>query len=269
VTAPDETPSFFSRERVLGGSPARRATTLLLAIEGRTARRAERARQAMATYLTPHVEEEKEREFLAALADARRPIRISAQDLERHAPAWAALLPADPESVAAVAALIGQKYDFRRGDARGISRALRLEEPAVAAAFERQRGEPIASIFAPSLPLAEQARWARARATRALESLPPFWTAFALTLSETVGASVLALPIAFAIAGPAAAVAMLVVLGVINVLTLAGLVEAITRTGKMRYGSSYFGRLVGEYLGRSGRPRCRSRCWPATPSRWW
>ena len=89
----------------------------------------------MATYLTPRVQEEREREFLAALADARHPISISAQDLERHAPAWAPLVPADPESAAALAARIGDKYRFRRGDAIAIADTLRLHDPAVAAAY--------------------------------------------------------------------------------------------------------------------------------------
>ena len=90
------------------------------------------------------------------------------------------------------------------------------------------------------------------RLSRRLESLPPFWLAFTLTLTETVGGGVLALPIAFAGFGPAGAIVLLVVFGVLNMLTVAALVESITRDGRMRYGNSYLGRLIGDYLGRPG-----------------
>jgi amino acid permease len=85
-----------------------------------------------------------------------------------------------------------------------------------------------------------------------LESLPPFWTAFALTLTETVGVGILALPIALARVGPAAGLVLLVVLGLVNVLTIAAMAESITRTGSVRYGNAFFGRVVGEYLGGLG-----------------
>jgi hypothetical protein len=52
--------------------------------------------------------------------------------------------------------------------------------------------------------------------------------------------------------GPLGAVILIAVFGAVNVLTVAALAEAITRTGTMRYGSAYFGRLVGEHFGRSG-----------------
>jgi hypothetical protein len=38
----------------------------------------------------------------------------------------------------------------------------------------------------------------------------------------------------------------------VNILTIIGIVEAITRNGNMRYGTAYFGRLVGDYLGKPG-----------------
>ena len=40
--------------------------------------------------------------------------------------------------------------------------------------------------------------------------------------------------------------------GVLNTLTVAALVESITRDGRMRYGDAFFGRLIGDYLGRPG-----------------
>ena len=82
-----------------------------------------------------------------------------------------------------------------------------------------------------------------------IESLPPFWTAFALTITETVGAGTLALPIAFATVGPLAGVILLVLLGLINLVTVAYLAEASARNGSIRYGSAFVGRLVQDYLG--------------------
>jgi amino acid permease len=85
-----------------------------------------------------------------------------------------------------------------------------------------------------------------------LENLPPFWTAYALTVTATVGAGILALPIALAGIGPIAGVIQLLVLGLVNILTITGYAEAITRDGNIRYGSGFLGRLVGDYLGKTG-----------------
>jgi amino acid permease len=84
-----------------------------------------------------------------------------------------------------------------------------------------------------------------------LEGLPPFWTAFALTLTEIVGGGVLALPIALAHVGPLAGVVLLIVFGLVNVLTIAFMAEAITRSGAIRYDNAFLGRMVADYLGRS------------------
>ena len=45
---------------------------------------------------------------------------------------------------------------------------------------------------------------------------------------------------------------VLVVFGRVNIVTIAALIEAITRTGSMRYGTAYFDRLVSDHLGRLG-----------------
>jgi hypothetical protein len=76
------------------------------------------------------------------------------------------------------------------------------------------------------------------RLANGLERMPPFWTAFSLALTETVGGSVLALPIALAGVGPIPGVVLLVILGLVNILTIAGIVEAITRNGNIRYGTA-------------------------------
>lgn len=87
---------------------------------------------------------------------------------------------------------------------------------------------------------------------RRVESLSPFWTAFSLTLTETAGAGILALPIALAGVGPLPGLIILFVLGGINVLTVAGMAEAVVRSGAIRDGDAFVGRLVSEYLGRTG-----------------
>lgn len=92
--------------------------------------------------------------------------------------------------------------------------------------------------------------WARLAAR--LEALPPFWMAFAFTLTETVGASVLALPIALAGVGPLVGVVLILVLGLVKIVTIAALSEAMTRSGSVRRGNAYFGRVVADYLGNVG-----------------
>lgn len=242
----------FSRDQLLGGMPARRASTLLFAIESRTALLVAKERRAMATFETERSEVEKEGAFMAALAEGRDlPLKPTIQDLDRHAADWADLLPPDAEGRAAILKKIADKYGLP-GQATGIRRVLGAADAAVTAAFQRQANVTVESFAAAPLRAGERWRWFRSRAAARLENLPPFWLAFALTLTETVGGGILALPIALAGFGLWAAVALLVAFGLVNVLTVAALVEGITRNGNMRYGSSYFGRLVGDYLGRPG-----------------
>jgi len=113
-------------------------------------------------------------------------------------------------------------------------------------------GESIDTIFATASGTTESIRWAWTRLGNRVDSLPPFWTAFGLTLTETVGAGYLALPIVLAGIGPLAGVVILLVLGLVNVLTIAFLSEALTRNGSIRYGSAFIGRLARDYLGRLG-----------------
>jgi amino acid permease len=246
-----EDAQVFSRANVMGGMPARRSGTLLYAIENRTALLAARARRAMARFETEQTTAEKERLFFGALADGRNPPnppRI--QDLERYAHRWASLVPDDPELRAAVLARIVDKYGLppRARDIRG---ALGAGDGAVLDAYRRQTGADIDAVVAPQS-VAERFRWWRSGLSRRLENLPPFWLAYALTLTETVGGGILALPIAFAGFGPVGAAVLLVIFGVVNALTIAALVESITRNGNMRYGNAYFGRLIADYLGRPG-----------------
>ncbi len=82
-----------------------------------------------------------------------------------------------------------------------------------------------------------------------LKNLPPFWIAFALTLTETVGAGTLALPIAFATVGPLVGVGLLVILGLINLMTVSYLAEVSARSESVRTGNGFIGKLVEDYLG--------------------
>lgn len=245
--------NFFSRDELLEGMPARRASTLWFAIESRSAQLARRDRQVGAYYLTEQTEAEQEHAFLHALAQGRQPPQaLTIQDLERYAPLWAPLVPEEAALRAAAAQLAGSKYRFRETDVPGLRAALGLDTPGVQAAFQRLYGLPLGSIYAPALSARETLRWGWARLRNRLEALPPFWTAFALTLTETVGAGIMALPIALAGLGPMGGVLVLAVLGLVNCLTIAGLSEAIVRNGNLRYGKSYFGRLVRDYFGPPG-----------------
>ena len=244
---------FFSREELLNGLPARRAGTILFAIESRTAYLAAQSRQAAARYVPPKTAEAHEQAFLQALAQGRDlPFQPRIQDLERYAPQWAALVPDNPGVQAAIAHLLAQEYTFTSQRVPALRQALGLDEAAVQAAYRRNYNQPLQTIFAPRLLFKEQLRWRWAGLAQWLEDLPPFWTAYALTVTETVGAGILALPIALAGVGPIAGVIQLLVLGLVNILTITGNAEAITRNGSMRYGTSYLGRLVGDYLGKTG-----------------
>jgi hypothetical protein len=244
---------FFSREELLNGLPAHRAGAILFAIESRAAYLAAQSRQAAACYVLPRTAEAREQAFLQALAQGRDlPFQPRIQDLERYAPQWAALAPDNPGVQATIAHLLAQKYTFTSQRVPALRQALGLDDEAVQAAFRRNYDQPLQTIFASSLSPKEQLRWRWASLAQRLETLPPFWTAYALTVTETVGASILALPIALAGVGPIAGVIQLLVLGLVNILTITSNAEAITRNGKIRYGSSFLGRLVDDYLGKTG-----------------
>ncbi len=250
---PADESAMFSRDELLGGLPARRASTLLFAIESRTAQQVARSRSAMATYLTDRTAADRERAFLDALSGGRTlPIRPTIQDIERYASEWAALVPDGADQRAAILTRLAASYRLPAARTPRVAAALGVADPAVDAAYERAHGAPIATAFATEVPWREQLRWTRSAVSERLEHLPTTTTAFALTLAGTVGAGILALPIAFGGVGPLVGVAILVVFGFVNLLTVAALVEAVTRSGSMRHGHSYFGRLVDDYLGRTG-----------------
>ena len=162
------------------------------------------------------------------------------------------LIPAGPELRAGLVRRVADKYGLPADRVPRIRSALGAEDPAVEAAYLHQFGRPIADAFTGVRSIRDRLRWTLARASEQLETLPPFWMAFALTLTETIAEGILAIPITVAGIGVIPGLVLLVALGLINVVTVAALVESITRTGRTRYGEAYLGRLVSEYLGRSG-----------------
>lgn len=245
--------TLLTPEALLGGLPARRASTLLFAIESRTAHFLAQSQQALIRFPTEKTAEARERDFLTALAQGRDlPVQPTIQQLERFAPEWADLVPTEPGSRAALARILGQKYRFTYRDVPRLRQALGLDDEAVRQSYQRFYGTSLDALFVPEVGWHERLRWFWAELTRRLESLPPFWMVFVLTLTETVGASILALPIALAGISPLVGLAFLLVLGLVNVVTIGAMAETFARTGSIRYGGAFFGRLVAEYLGRAG-----------------
>src|SRR5436309_6663042 len=242
---------LFTAAEVLGGFSARRARLLLFQIESRTAYLMIQSRRAVDRYLTEEAAEQQDLAFLEALAQGREPsVHPTMRDLERYALQWQFLVPPNPTLQAALASLLGHKYRFVQRDIPHIRQALGLDSEEVQRAFERQYQQPLGTIYTERESSIEWVRWRWNMLSGWLENLSPFWTAYALTFTEMVGASILALPIALAGVGPMPGVIILLVMGVINMLTIASMAEAVTRNGSIRYQGSYLGRLVRDYLGR-------------------
>ncbi len=244
---------LFTRSEVLGGFSAKRVRLLLFQIESRTAYLMMQGQLAVNRYLTEETAEQQDLAFFESLVEGREPfIRPTIRDLERYAPHWQSLVPRNLTLQAALARLLGQKYHFTQRDIPHIREALGLDSEGVQQAFSRQYQQPLDTIYTRRVGLLEWMGWRWNKLSGWLEHLPPFWTAYALTFTEIVGASILALPIALAGVGPLAGVVFLFVMGVINVLTIASMAEAVTRSGSIRYQGNYLGRLVQDYLGRPG-----------------
>jgi len=244
---------LFTRSEVLGGFSAKRVHLLLFQIESRTAYLMVQGQRAVNRYLTEETAEQQDLAFFEALAEGREPfIRPTIRDLERYALDWQSLMPENLTLQAALARLLGQKYHFTQREIPHIRQALGLDSEGVQHAFSHQYQQPLDTIYSRRVGLLEWMGWRWNKLSGWLEHLPPFWTAYALTFTEIVGASILALPIALAGVGPLAGVVFLFVMGVINVLTIASMAEAVTRSGSIRYQGSYLGRLVQDYLGRPG-----------------
>ena len=243
--------TLFTREELLGGGSARRATALLGAIENRTAQLVAQSRLPN-PYLPAASFTERNAAFLGAIAAGRDAATVTIQEIERYAPEWAALLPErrDPSLYATLARLLGKKYRFAAGDVPQIQAALGLAQPEVRAAFERQFGAALDSIFVVQEAPRERLRWRWSAITSWAERLPAFWLAFVVTL--IIGAVNLALPIAVAGVGALPGVALIVALGLVNIITVAAMVEIVMRSGSLRYGTAFIGTVVADYLGQAG-----------------
>src|SRR4029453_15730626 len=248
--SPDE---LFTRDEALGGFPARRAATLLFLIESRSAQLEARSLLAAEEFPTEKAAQELDLAFLEAFASSREPpLRPTIQDLERHAPKWAHLVPENPRLRRAIAHLLSEKYSFSSQAVPRMRLALGLDEPAVQRAYQELYKQSLNKIFVPHITLIERLRWVPTAVAKRLDSLPPFWTTFVLVITLSLPQAVLALPIATSGLGPLAGVALLLFFGLINVLTMACMAEAFARNGSIRYGNAFTGRVVSDYVGEAG-----------------
>ena len=248
--SPDE---LFTRDEALGGFPARRAATLLFLIESRSAQLEARSLLAAEEFPTEKAAQELDLAFLEAFASSREPpLRPTIQDLERHAPKWAHLVPENTRLRAAIAHLLSEKYSFSSQAVPRMRLALGLDEPAVQRAYQELYKQSLNTIFVPRITLIERLRWVPTAVAKRLDSLPPFWTTFVLVITLSLPQAVLALPIATAGLGPLPGVGLLVLFGFFNVLTMACMAEAFGRNGSIRYGSAFTGRVVSDYMGEAG-----------------
>jgi hypothetical protein len=207
----------------------------------------------MAPFLTEDTVRDRDLAFFDAFARGREPpFPVRIHDLERYAAHWAPLVPANPRGRAALAHLLGQRYDFLPDTAPGIGAAVGFDDERVRSAYEELYAEPLDSVFADEVGPGGRLRWLWTRVATRLETLPPAWSAYVLSLTETVGTSMLALPIAVAGIGPLAGVVVIAVLGLVNIVTAAAMGEAVGRSGSVRYGAAYIGKMVHDYLGGPG-----------------
>jgi amino acid permease len=243
---------LISRQELLEGGltgrVAKQANTLLALIENRTAYLVAQAQAPVELVLTEKAAETRSRAFLAAMALGREPpIRPAIQDLERFASQWALLAPENPTIRATVAHLLGQKYSFTYQAVPGLREALGLDTAAVQQGYQDLYHQRLATIFSPQVELLDRLRWRWSALAQWLDDLPTFWVAFMLT--QVIGAVTLALPIAVAGIGPLPGIALIVIIGLINMVTMAAMAETVTRTGNIRFGNAFIGRVAADYLG--------------------
>ncbi len=237
----------------LSTPPPDEASTRLFLIESRAARLMAQSHHEVQHWVSEHTARTRQLAFLHALALGHAPpVRVHIQDLERYAPQWADLVPPEPHIRASLAHALSEKYILHRDSLPQLRAAVGLDEAVVKQAYQQSYGARLEKIFTPDLAFTHRLHYAWSALSHRLETLPPFWTAFALTLTSTVGAGILALPIAVSTLGPLLGIAAIVVFGFISMLTMAYMAEAVTRSGVIRYGHAYIGRVVADYLGSAG-----------------
>jgi hypothetical protein len=237
----------------LGGRRSRQASTLLLLIEARTVHAAARAEQLADPFPTAASADELDQAYFEAIAQTRELTRRpSIQEIERFASAWADLVPPDPTLRASVAHLLGERHAFTAEAAPRLRAALRLELAPVQEAYLRRYGQPLATIYAPRVSLGARFRWRISGVGAWLEGLSPFWQTCVSVLALSFPQAALALSIAMAGIGPIAGAGLVLVFGLLNMLTVAALAEAVARNGAIRYGNAFLGRVAADYLGPAG-----------------
>ena len=107
----------------------------------------------------PHRTSATSRSFEAFSVGREPPVKSTIQDLERYAPRWAALVPANPSLRAALAHLLARKYTFTRRAVPEIRAALGLDDEAVKRAYHRQHRVDLETLYAAQVGLADWLRW--------------------------------------------------------------------------------------------------------------
>src|SRR5947209_8116091 len=248
--APDD---LLTREEVLGGLPARRARVVLFLIERQTAHMVARSGQLGELLPGERAARERDLAFVQAFAMGREaPVRLTIHSLERYATQWAHLVPDNPTLRASLARLLSQKYSFTAAAVPGIRGVLGLDQPAVREAHSRLHGRPLETIYAERTTWRARAGWAWAALGGWLDTLSPFWFVFVFTLTLGLPQAIVAFPIAVAAVGPLPGIALNLPAGLLSVVTTAAVAEAAARSGLVRYGTAYVGKLTADYLGAAG-----------------
>jgi hypothetical protein len=247
---------LLSRQEVLAGLAGRRprqASTLVFLIEARTVHASARTEQLAEVFPTEASAAELDQAYFAAIAETRElSRRPSIQEIERFASAWADLVPPDPMLRASVAHLLRERYVFTAQAVPRLRAALGLDLAPVQEAYQRRYGRALATMYAPREPPAARLRWRVSGVGAWVEALPPFWQTCVFVLALSFPQAALALSIGMAGIGPIAGAALLLGFGLLNVITIAALAEAVARNGAIRYGNAFLGRVAADYLGPAG-----------------
>lgn len=243
----------FSQAEIQQGLPAGRAQTLLFLIEARTAHRAARTQQVADLFPSAAEAQALDQAFLQAIrTSGDLPRWPTIQEIEQYTAQWATLVPVNPQVRATVAHLLGAKYQFTAQATPTLQAALGLQSAAVQAAYQQRYHQPLATIYTPQTTLGDRLRWATSAVGGWVDQLPPFWQSCVLMLAMSFPQAALALSIAVVGVGPLVGIGLIVLFGLINMVTVAALAEAVVRNGAIRYGNAFLGRVAADYLGPGG-----------------
>lgn len=103
----------------------------------------------------------------------------------------------------------------------------------------------------PPSPLPARRGWVASVARGDVGALPPFWTAFVFVFVVALPQAFLAAPIAAAAVGPVPGAVAIVVVGLLNVVTVVCMAEAVAGSAAVRGGSASIAGVVEEGLGRA------------------